>query len=305
MTNAPSWAAVYALLKKQKATYAKGTIRENTNEYTAWAGMNGEPFCFIGVSWTLAHAGESEAAGLALIGGLKAYVPYIRQIPGYRAGHSGMRVGAVVAVNGFEHIGFCTAISGSTFELFSFNTTHNGSDDAVWPKTYSLSSVAGHVNPAYGTATTTTEGDDMGVYVSVDKNDKSRKEALEPGKFHQIYFNQNNSKGANANHSKGDFPSFVQGDQYYRGHVKLQITGLPRDVQGQARVIYIDAKTNAFKHAEFPVEFRGSDGDTYVTVPADGYVPKGQKARIEVATWHAATVHPQVIAGRVRLFVQS
>lgn len=298
MTNAPSWAAVYALLKKQKATYARGRTGENVNDYTRWYGLSG-PFCFMFVSWVLAHAGESQAAGLALIGGKKAYVPDIRRIKGYHAGHSGMKVGAVVAVSGFNHIGFCTAIHGSTFTLYSGNTTHNGSDDAVWPKTYSMSSVSGYVNPAYGSASTTAEGDDMGVYVSVDKTSKSRKEPLKPGEWRQLYMDQNNSKGAQAHHAKGDYPSFVQGGHYYSGHVCIRITGLPKGVQGQARMVYTDAKSNKVLAVEDPGEFVGSDGDTFYKLPVDGYVPKGAKGRVEVMTMHDASAKPEVVGSKL------
>jgi len=150
-SGAPTWAQVYALAHKQLATWAKGRHYENSNMYTDWYRLVG-PFCFIGVSWVLAHAGSSESAGLALIGGKKAYVPYIRNISGYHSGHSGMKVGAIVAVNSFNHIGFCVAVSGSTFDLLSFNSTSGSSDDAVTVKRYSLSYASGYVNLKYASA---------------------------------------------------------------------------------------------------------------------------------------------------------
>jgi hypothetical protein len=150
-SGTPTWAQVYALAKKQLAKYAKGRKRENVNEYTEWYYGNetAAPFCFIGISWTLAHAAGSQAAGLALIGGKKAYAPYIRNIKGYHSGHSGMKVGAIVAVNSFNHIGFCVAVSGSTFDLLSFNSVSGSSDDAVTVKRYSLSYASGYVNLKY------------------------------------------------------------------------------------------------------------------------------------------------------------
>lgn len=150
-TGTPSWENVYSLAKKQISKYAKGRVRENVNMYTQWYYGNNEaePFCFIGISWTLAHAGGSQSAGLALIGGKKAYVPYIRNISGYHSGHSGMKSGAITAVSSFNHIGFCVAVGSSTFDLLSFNSTSGGSDDAVTIKRYSLGSASGYVNLKY------------------------------------------------------------------------------------------------------------------------------------------------------------
>jgi hypothetical protein len=150
----PTWARVYATAKSQIAKWAVGRVRENVNDYTRWyyGGNTAAPFCFIFISWCLAHAGSSASAGLALIGGKKAYVPYIRRIKGYHSGHSGMKVGAIVAVNSFNHIGFCTAVSGSTFNLLSGNSVSGSSDDAVTVKTYPLSSASGYVNLGYAPA---------------------------------------------------------------------------------------------------------------------------------------------------------
>jgi hypothetical protein len=153
-TGAPTWARVYAMAKSQIAKWAVGRVRENVNDYTRWyyGDNTAAPFCFIFISWVLAHAASSASAGLALIGGKKAYVPYINRIKGYHSGHSGMKVGAIVAVNSFNHIGFCTSISGSSFNLLSGNSTNGNSDDAVTVKTYPLSAASGYVNLAYAPA---------------------------------------------------------------------------------------------------------------------------------------------------------
>lgn len=150
----PTWAQVYALAKGQIAKYAPGRVRENVNDYTQWYYGNNTAaaFCFIFISWVLAHAAKTASAGLALIGGKKAYVPYIRNIKGYHSGHSGMKVGAIVAVNSFNHIGFCTSVGSSTFNLLSGNSVSGNSDDAVTVKTYPLSAASGYVNLAYAPA---------------------------------------------------------------------------------------------------------------------------------------------------------
>jgi hypothetical protein len=304
-SSAPSWDAVYSLIKKQKAKYAKGRRRENVNDYTNWFYKSWNikaQFCFIGISWILAHAGPSESAGLALIGGKQSYVPAIRGIKGYRSGHSGMKVGAIVAVSGFNHIGFCTEIhSNGTFELYSFNTTYDGSDDAVWPKTYSLSSVSGYVNLAYGTG----EDDDfMAEYVSIDKTSASRHEELVSGEWHQIYFNKNNSSASKAQHAEGDYPSILsRGHDYYTGHITLRISDLPKGTEGQIRCLYVDKESKVIAHCDID-EFVGSSGDTFVKTPVDGFVPAGQKMRVEVIHYGPADVRPKVVEGYVRLHVK-
>lgn len=307
MTNAPSWPAVYALLKKQKATYAKGRKRENVNDYTNWfykTWNQAAQFCFIGISWTLAHAGATEADGLALIGGKQSYVPAIRGIKGYRAGHSGMKVGAIVAVSRFNHIGFCTAIhSNGTFELYSFNTTYNGSDDAVWPKTYSLSSASGYVNLAYGTSTTTEADDFMSEYLSVDKT--AHPNALKYNTWTYATFDTNNGAVADKHHAKGNYPSFVTAKSAtveYNGAINLRITGLPKGAEGQARLYYVDMNDKPVTRC-YITEFAGSTADTFVTVPAVGKAVKGHKARVEVIHY-AENATPSIVEGFVRLHVK-
>jgi hypothetical protein len=153
-TGAPTWAAVYALAKRQIAKWAPGRLRENVNDYTQWYYGNNTAaqFCFIFISWVLAHAAKTQAAGLALLGGKKAYVPYIRNISGYNAGHSGVKVGAIAAVSSFNHIGFVVRVGSTTFDLLSGNSVNGSSDDAVTVKTYSLSSISGYVNLKYAAA---------------------------------------------------------------------------------------------------------------------------------------------------------
>jgi hypothetical protein len=147
----PTWAQVYALAKSFIAKWAKGRVRENVNDFTQWyyGDNTSAAFCFIFISYVLAHAAKTQAAGLALIGGKKAYVPYIRNVSGEHSGHSGVKVGAIAAVNSFNHIGFVVRVGSTTFDLLSGNSTNGSSDDAVTVKTYSLSSISGYVNLRY------------------------------------------------------------------------------------------------------------------------------------------------------------
>ena len=172
MPGAPTWPQVYALTKGMVAHYAPGRRRENVNDLTFWyygTWNIAAAFCFIGICYALCHAisrtptAAQQQAALNLLGGKKlAYVPYIRQVPGYAAGHSGMHVGAIVAVGGFEHIGICVGISGSTFLLWSSNSVDGDSDDAITIKRYNLSAANGHANLSYPTV---AEVDDESVMV--------------------------------------------------------------------------------------------------------------------------------------------
>jgi hypothetical protein len=159
VTGASTWAKAYALAKAQLAHVIRGRIRENVNPDTIWyygTASIAAAWCFIFISWVLAKSAATQAAGLSLIGGKRAYVPYIRGISGYRAGHSGMKIGAIVAVAGFSHIGFCTYVSGSTFHLLSGNSTDGSSSDAITVKAYNVAVISGYVNLAYATTPTPT-----------------------------------------------------------------------------------------------------------------------------------------------------
>ena len=150
----PTWAQTLALAMTQLAHYVKGREKENVNPLTRWYYGNGTvaAWCFIFISWVLAHAAKTAALGLALIGGKKAYVPYINRIKGFKTGHSGMKNGAIVAISSYNHIGFRTSGSGSTFRLLSGNSTDGSSSDAVTLKTYNVSVISGYVNLAYAPA---------------------------------------------------------------------------------------------------------------------------------------------------------
>lgn len=215
------------------------------------------------------------------------------------------------------HVELVIAVSATTYTTIGGNTsghagTVEGNGDGCYEKTLSrsLARISGFGRPFYNG--TSTLGEDMPTYVSVDKTADSRQEVLASGVWHQIYFDQNNSKGAADHHSDGDYPSFLNGAAYYHGDVYLRITGLPAGTEGQARVLYVD-KDNAVKATCAVQEFTGTTGDTFVTVNATGYVPGGQKMRVEVVHYGpdsvenedpnlpAVPVTPTVVAGQVRI----
>lgn len=208
------------------------------------------------------------------------------------------------------HIEIVIAVTSSTITTIGGNTSGhagnvNGNGDGCYQKTLSrgLSRISGYGRPFYGNTPTSGE-DDMPIYVSIDKTDKSRKEELTPNEWHQIYFNQNNSKGAEHYHSKTDAPSFLTGNAYYQGDAQLVVRNLPKGTAGQVRFVYTDTKTNDTKSTCSITEFTASDGDTYVTHRGTGYLPKNNHLRVELVVFGAgaaATAKPTVVAGNVRL----
>lgn len=140
------WYAVEAKARSYLGTYPPGRKRENVNDFTIayYGNRTVAAWCFIFVWYVL------NSLGLAgLIGGKKAYVPYIRQISGVHIGQSGVKVGAICAVNNFNHIGFCVRVGGGTFDLLSGNSTSGSSSDAITVKRYSTSYIAAYVNLKY------------------------------------------------------------------------------------------------------------------------------------------------------------
>lgn len=148
--------------------------------------------------------------------------------------------------------------------------------------------------------------DDVPTYVSVDKTENSRREQLAAGQWQQVYFDNNNSGGADDHHAdSGDWPSLVRGPADYTGYISLRLSGVPEGVPCQARVVEVTEKDGSWEVVEqdFPVEFVGTGGDTFVTVPASGYVGADRRLRVEVVHFGDADVTPDVIGGRVRLQV--
>lgn len=149
------------------------------------------------------------------------------------------------------------------------------------------------------------EEDEMPTYVSVDKTGDSRQERIASGEWQQVYFDHNNSSGTEGHHSDGDWPSLVYGPADYSGTISLRLTGVPHDVELQARAIEVTEKNGEFAVVErgHPVEFTGSGGDTFVTLPATGYVGADRRLRVEVTHFGGDDVHPTVTGGKVRIQV--
>jgi hypothetical protein len=141
-TALPMWTAFFSFLTSLVSKFPPGRKRENVNNYTFWFYNSwniAAAWCFIIISWVLNHFGM-----LDQIGGKRAWVPDLKKVKGHKSGASGLAAGHVTAVSGYSHIGICTYRSGSTFHLWSGNSTTTGSTDGTTVKSYSTSIVSGH-----------------------------------------------------------------------------------------------------------------------------------------------------------------
>lgn len=259
-------------------------------------------WCFMYVSTVF-----NDLGAIDLIHGWHAYVPDFYSIfhPHGEYHTSDPKPGDLVAfdfnrTNSPEHIGIVLrVISSSLIQTIEGNTGGSGGD-GVYIKTRSRSDVYAYATPKYGT-NTIAGVEDMPTYVSIDKTDHSRKEKLAKGVWQQVYFDKNNSKGSAKHHSKGDYPSFVTGGAYYQGEVYLTIKDFAPGANGQVRAYYVDENNTTMASCAIS-EFKGTEANTYVEKSLTGFVPKGQKLRIEVVNLDSTT-EPTVIAGQVRVMV--
>lgn len=215
------------------------------------------------------------------------------------------------------HVELVIAVSASTITTIGGNTSGHagnveGNGDGCYEKTLSrsLARISGYGRPFYDGYST---GDDMPIYVSLDKTAASRQEELTAGDWQQIHFDQTNSKGAEKYHTAHkDLPSFVTGPAYYQGEIYLRVSGLPAGTSVQCRTVYTDAATNKVL-ATCPIgEYTASDGDTFIEKSVTGYAPKNAKLRVELVRFSdptpendepADTTNPRVVGGQVRLMV--
>ncbi|TQN33377.1 hypothetical protein FHX37_3392 [Haloactinospora alba] len=84
--------------------------------------------------------------------------------------------------------------------------------------------------------------------------------------------------------------------------VSLRLSGVPEGVQCQARPVEVDSN-GATVETDQPVEFPGTSGDTFVKVPATGYVNANRRLRVEVTHHGADGTVPSVITGKARFQV--
>lgn len=162
-----------------------------------------------------------------------------------------------------------------------------------------------------GSTPTTPQEDDVPTYVSIDKTGKSRHEQI-TGDWQQIYFDANNSAGADRHHGDGDWPSLVKGGDDgadFDGEISLRISGLPEGARGQIRAVEVVEKGQDWAVVEpyVPAVFVADEDPTPVKVPVTGHVNAGNRLRVEVKLTAPKPLPedatPTVVDGQVRLQV--
>lgn len=149
-------ATTYINAAKGQVGYREGP--GNDTVYGRWYGMNGQPYCAMGLSWTADRVGA-----LPAIGGRWAYCPYwaawARRVGAWHT--DAPQRGDVVFFDwsglrrsGHEaHVGLVTATKGSTITTVEFNTVSgsgNQSDGGgVYARSRALSTTVGFLRPAW------------------------------------------------------------------------------------------------------------------------------------------------------------
>ena len=204
MAGAPTVDQFLALAAKQiKKNWGPA---ENINKFTEWyyGNRTSASWCYIGLSWVAAHAGTSQAAGLAIMGGKHAYVPDADNDKS--RWHSTPQRGDFVALFGFEHIEVVEKVLSSTqIQTIGFNTTNGSSDDAVARKIRNRSDADGYYRPAY--ATTPSGDDDVPQYVSLGM---SKPQAVKAGSVVDAKFDVEYGDAGDA-HANGNYPGILSG----------------------------------------------------------------------------------------------
>lgn len=140
-------------VSRSSAEHPRGS---NLTKYGRWYGMDGVPWCAIGVSWALSHAGLE----FGVHGPRTAWVPdyrvWARARGRWSSGKSDVRVGDIMTFRGGKHVELVSRVSGSRFWCVGFNTSWRGSGgsfaDGVFvaenERTYDT--VDGTLHPFYG-----------------------------------------------------------------------------------------------------------------------------------------------------------
>jgi hypothetical protein len=145
-----------SFINKAKSQVGTREGAGNDNPYGRWYGMNNQPYCAIGLSWTAAQAGAADQ-----IGGRWAYCPYWAEY-WRKSGrwHLVPERGDIVFFDWSglkragreQHVGVVTSVSSGNIRTIEFNTGPGGNQsdgDGVWERSRSLVSVVGAGRPLW------------------------------------------------------------------------------------------------------------------------------------------------------------
>lgn len=110
-------------VSRSSAEHPRGS---NITKYGKWYGMNGVPWCAIGVTWVMAQAGLD----VGIYGPRTAWVPdyrvWGRARGRWSVGKSDVRVGDIMTFRGGKHVEIVVRTSGKRFWCVGFNTSWRG-----------------------------------------------------------------------------------------------------------------------------------------------------------------------------------
>lgn len=146
----------------------------NLTKYGKWYGVNGVPWCAIGICWVFAMAGLS----------FGIHAPRTAWVPDYRAwgrargrwspGKSDVRVGDIVTFRGGKHVELVVRVVGRRFWTVGFNTSWKGQGGSFANGIYvaenerTNDAVDGTLHPFYGVTEGMVELAQRTVGVTVD-----------------------------------------------------------------------------------------------------------------------------------------
>lgn len=140
-------------VSRSSAEHPRGS---NLTKYGRWYGMDGVPWCAIGLSWVINKAGLD----FGVHGPRTAWVPdyrvWARARGRWSTGKRDVRVGDIMAFRGGRHVELVTRVSGSRFWCVGFNTSWRGSGGSfadgvfVAENERTHDTVDGTLHPFYG-----------------------------------------------------------------------------------------------------------------------------------------------------------
>lgn len=144
-------------VSRSSAEHPRGS---NRTKYGKWYGFDGVPWCAIGVSWVLAHAG----LWFGIHGPRTAWVPdyrvWARARDRWSPGTSDVRLGDIVCFRGGQHVEIVVRTQGDRFWTVGFNTSWKGQGGSFSNGWYvaenerTHDTVDGTLHPFYGVTET-------------------------------------------------------------------------------------------------------------------------------------------------------
>lgn len=299
---APSGAQAL-LAEARKSLGMAGRPNTITREYASRHGdaFLRAPWCDMAVTYWARHSGTAEAV---LPAGDRAYTPWhaadFQKLGTWHSGTTARvnaaKPGDIVffdwgesnTIGAIDHVGVVERVLGGG----RVQTIEGNTGDACKRRVRGSGVIAGYGRPAY------KEVDDMPDYVSVGMN---AAQELPPNQWVTIEWGQEYADSGHHHWDKGG-ASLVIGAARYSLTASLQIKGLAKGTEIQARAVEVEEAGDRTREGGPISEHTASDGDTFLlySLPADT-VGDGYRVRFEVIQY--GTAPGQISAGSAKAFV--